>query len=74
MPALRKRLLQMVMMVLLAGLSGLLSCAPAPAAVEIAADGALQIPARDSEIRLRAYRPDVEIILAWKKKRAARFK
>lgn len=65
MPALRKRLLQMVMMVLLAGLSGLLSCAPAPAAVEIAADGALQIPARDSEIRLRAYRPDVEIILAW---------
>lgn len=67
MPALRKRPLTMAMIILLAGLFSLLSCAPAPAAVKVAADGALMIPALESEIRLRAYRPDVELTITWEK-------
>ncbi len=65
MPALRKRLIWLVLIILLAGMPVILSCAGGPAAVEIAADGALVLPSRGKEIRLRAYRPDVEIALAW---------
>ena len=71
MPALNERsglFLWLTMIILVAGLSaGLLSCAPAPAVVEVAADGALVLPPLENEIRLRAYRPDVELTLTWEK-------
>lgn len=68
MPTMYKRIIWLLIIILLAGLSSMLSCARAPAAVEIAADGALMIPARGKEIRLRAYRPDVELTLTWEER------
>lgn len=46
---------------------GLLSCSPAPAAVEVTAAGALSIPSLDGEVRLRAYCPEVELLLLWER-------
>ena len=68
MPTMYKRIIWLLIIILLAGLSSLLSCARAPAAVEVAADGALMIPAHGKEIRLRAYRPDVELTLTWEER------
>ena len=46
---------------------GLLSCSPAPAAVDVTAAGALSIPSLDGEVRLRAYCPEVELLLLWER-------
>jgi predicted phosphodiesterase len=43
----------------------LLSCAPTQSAVEVEPEGALSIPSREGETRLRAYRPEVELTLTW---------
>lgn len=60
--------LWVIMAVLAVALSaGLISCAPVATAVEVNADGALLIPALGDEIRLRAYKPDVELLLTWEK-------
>jgi len=45
MPALRKRITWLILIILLAGFPAILSCAGAPAAVEVTADGALVLPA-----------------------------
>ncbi|NLA12220.1 MAG: hypothetical protein GX883_08855 [Firmicutes bacterium] len=60
------RLLLRAALVVVSALAlSLFSCAPAEGPVEVSADGALVIPSLDSEIRLRAYRPDPEFLLSW---------
>lgn len=69
MPVNNKRLslvLILAITALLAGMSfTLLSCAPSQPAVEVELQGALIIPSQEEEIRLRAYRPEVELVLTW---------
>lgn len=67
----RKGIFFRMMVVVLALLlwMGLLSCAPAPAAVDVAAEGAFMISAQGNEFHLRAYRPDVELSLEWEQER-----
>jgi predicted phosphodiesterase len=60
--------LVMLVLLLCAGLS---ACSPAAAAVTVTAEGAFEIPALDQEIRLRAYRPDVELLLEWEEEGGA---
>ena len=55
----------LAMTVLLAGMFFNLSCAPRQAAVEVETEGALLIPSQEEEIRLRAYHPEVELVLTW---------
>lgn len=58
--------LSLLAVVLVLGLgAGLMACSPAASKVTVTAEGAFEIPAQGSEIRLRAYRPDVELLLEW---------
>lgn len=44
---------------------GLADCSPAVSKVKVTAEGAFRIAALEKEVRLRAYRPDVELFLEW---------
>lgn len=69
MPAWIKRLFPVLKIALAALLAGiyitLLSCAYEQPALEMESTGALIIPSLKQETRLRAYRPEVELILTW---------